>query len=145
LTDVYTEYEVRYNLMPTANQCWPEDMQVPGFKQNGMPNPYYSEPVIGRPKFTPVGMVLLDLFVDVEELENMATRHVRDCNDTEDPDEPCVVCAEGADNSIYTKWVQKWLAEKYNIGFTEEALDLLWSAETSGLTLDEWLTVQAQR
>ncbi len=141
MTRLYTEYEVRYVLMPEAVSQPSWAGSVPGFVEGQvMPNPYVDE----NNNYSPVGQVLeRSLDVDVWTLEDMATKHVRLCDDTEDPDEPCVVCAEGADNSIYSQWVQDWLAEEYDISFTEEALDLLWSAETSGLTLDDWLE-QAQ-
>lgn len=140
MTRIYGYAETLYNLMPEANQADCPAEQVPGFVEGRvLPNPYMDD----AQRHSPVGQVLCSMGVHVEELEDMSTRHVRDCNDTEDPDEPCVVCAEGADNSIYTQWVQDWLAAEYDISFTEAALDILWEAETSGLTLAEWLE-QAQ-
>jgi hypothetical protein len=144
LPRVYTYYETLYRLMPDA--VWITEMcegeAVPGIVAGQvLPNPYQDE----YGNHSPIGQVLCSMGVEVDYLERMATEHVRYCDETEDPDEPCVVCAEGADNSIYTQWVQDYLAEEYDISFTEEALDLLWSAETSGLTLSEWLELQSQR
>lgn len=137
MTRIYGYAETLYNLMPKAIDQPSWAGSVPGFVAGQVvPNPYVDE----NNNYSPVGQVLeRSLHVDVWTLEDMSTRHIRDCEDTEDPDEPCVVCAEGADNSIYTAWVQQWLAEEYDIAFTEEALDLLWSAETSGLTLEGYL------
>lgn len=141
MTRIYGYAETLYDLMPrAAATAFCGGTPVPGFVEGQvLPNPY----VDSQGDHSPIGLVLCYLEVDTEYLEDMSTRHVRDCEDTEDPDEPCVVCAEGADNSLYTDWVQQWLAEEHDVSFTEEALDLLWSVETSGLTLDEWLT-QAQ-
>lgn len=145
MTRIYGYAETLYALMPNAIDDTREfcsGRAVPGFVVGQvLPNPYVDD----GGNHSPIGQVLCSMEVDTEYLEDMSTRHVRDCEDTEDPDEPCVVCAEGADNSIYTAWVQQWLADEYDIAFTEEALDLLWSAETSGLTLEEFLAVQKQR
>lgn len=141
MTRIYGYAETLYDLMPRAastNFC--EGTPVPGFVEGQvLPNPYVDD----DGNHSPIGLVLCYLEVDTEYLEDMSTRHVRDCEDADDPDEPCVVCAEAADNSIYTTWVRGWLAEEYDISFTEQALDILWEAETSGLTLDEFLE-QAQ-
>lgn len=144
MTRIFGYAETLYNLVPEAleNTEYCEGMAVPGFVEGQvLPNPYQDT----DGNHSPIGQVLCYMGVEVDWLELIASKHVRDCLDDEDPDEPCVVCAEGADNSIYTEWVQQWLAEEYDISFTEEALDLLWSAETSGLTLDEFLEVQRQR
>lgn len=143
MTRIYGYAEMLYNLMPTAAE---DDVcpgrAIPGFVEGQvLPNPYTTE----QGDHSPIGQVLCSMGVDVEWLEQMSIRHVRDCEDTEDPDEPCVVCAEGADNSIYMVWVQQWLAEEYDIAFSDAAHDLLWSAETSGLTLNEFLVVQRLR
>lgn len=144
MTRIYGYAETLYDLMPEAVETTEYCMgtAVPGFVYGQvLPNPYQDH----EGNHSPIGQVLCSMGVDVDWLEQMAIRHVRDCDETEDPDEPCVVCAEGADNSIYTAWVQAFFEEEYEFRFTEEALDLLWDAEKSGLTLDEWLAVQAER
>lgn len=144
MTRIYGYAETLYSLIPEALETteYCEGMAVPGFVDGQvLPNPYQDE----DGNHSPIGQVLCSMGVDVDWLEQMSFRHVRDCEDTEDPDEPCVVCAEGADNSIYTEWVQQWMAEEYDIAFSDAALDLLWDAEKSGLTLAEWLEVQKER
>ena len=145
MTRIYGYAETLYALMPnavedTAEMC--SGVAVPGFVEGQvLPNPYVDD----DGNHSPIGQVLCSMGVEVDYLERSATEHVRYCDETEDPDEPCVICAEGADNSIYTEWVQQWLAEEEDISFTEEALDLLWSAEMSGLTLEGWLEEQTLR
>jgi hypothetical protein len=120
-----------------AAKYMPRSQQVIGFDADG-----YSAPYATGEEFTPVGLVLHWLGVDVEAIERTSARHLALCGD-----EDCFICDEdngGADPSIYSKWVQAMMVDTAGVSFTVGALDLLWSAETSGQPLWQWLEDQGK-
>lgn len=115
----------------------PRSQQSPGFDVSG-----YIAPYVDGEKFTPIGLVLHWLGVDVGAIERTSARHLDLCED-----EDCFICSEeggGADTSIYVAWVQDMMRETAGVSFTVGALDLLWSAETSEQPLWEWLEDQGK-
>lgn len=93
--------------------------------------------------YSPVGAVMGYLDVNIAAIERISNDHIAYCHD-----EACEVCdmdCGNADTSIYSPWVQKWLRDVHEIEFTEEARDLLWEAETSGLPLYEFMDLLDER
>lgn len=118
-----------------AARYTPREQQV--FGCGTVDGQFQNNPYVAGERFTPIGLVLHWLGVDVEAIETTSERHVRLCRN---PD--CFICSEeggGADTSIYARWVQNAIKDDADVTFTDDALDLLWSAEISGLTLRQWL------
>lgn len=121
--------------MQGAAKYMSHEIQVYGVSNRGT-HPY-AELSDGMDKFSPVGAVLLWLGVNPFEIERESALHSLDCPD-EDYEADCPICSEGGDTSIYTGWVRQYI-EDQGVVITEEARNLLWDAETSGLALWQWL------
>lgn len=135
---LYNEIETLAALRGAGRYTF-EDNQVFGVTPSGnVWNPYINE----NSEMSPVGLFLFWIGLDPQELETISEKHMLLCDTYE-----CNVCSEEggyADTSLYSRWVQDWM-RKHDVELTEEARDLLWEAETSGLALYEWLEVQHDR
>lgn len=147
MTRIYG-YNETLAILRGAGRYTRQDNQVFGVSADGTAwNPYYARKMVSADyqyadQFSPVGLFLFWIGLDPAELDNISDRHNYLCADMN-----CWVCSEEGgygDTSLYSKWVVLWLEEQ-DVALTEEARDLLWQAERSGLALYEWLEVQHDR
>lgn len=132
-------YNETLSIMRGAAKYITKECQVYGVSRSGMQwNPYVTV-FDTTTEWSPVGMVLQWMGANPFAIEAISQDHIDNCTEAQ---EDCHICDPrrgNGDTSLYSAWVQDLLAEDYDISFTEEAMDLLWEAETSGQPLWEWL------
>lgn len=135
MTRIYGYHET-LQAMREAGEFWAGSAQVYGVSADGTGWNNYITPARVGVRMSPIGATFMYLVMDLTQMEQLSTDHIRWCEEYD-----CHICSEAggfADTSLYAPWVVEYIRDRWDVEFTDQARDLLWEAESSGLTLREW-------